>query len=84
KGQFIGLLDDTLCAAGESMEEVLKSTLGKADAAKCDMVSLYYGSEVGADLANNIKSMLCACYPGVEFELVKGDQPHYHFVCSLE
>lgn len=84
KGQTIGLLDDSLVAAGDSLENVLQWTVEKAGLDSAEVVTLYYGAGVGEAQARQAAEKLSLRHKGVEFEVVKGDQPHYYYIVSVE
>ena len=84
KGQKIGLLDDKLVVAGDGVGKVLQETLAKAGMDSAELVTLYYGGGVKAAQAEQTSEKLSAAYPGVQFEVVKGDQPHYYYIASVE
>ena len=83
-GRLIGLLERELVAAGDDLAEVLTAVLRKAALSTGDLVTLYWGEPVAADVADATLTDVASIFPGVEFELVKGGQPHYHYLVSIE
>ena len=83
-GQLIGLLDHELVAAGDDLSDVVLSVLRKAGVSDGGLVTLLWGDPLKADDANAVVQDVTAAFPGVEFELVDGGQPLYHFIVSIE
>jgi hypothetical protein len=84
QGQIIGLLEKEAVAAGDSPNEVVLSLLRAAEVAKGDLVTLYWGSELTEDEADEAGRAVKAAFPGAEVEVVPGGQPHYHYILSIE
>jgi DAK2 domain fusion protein YloV len=84
RGQIIGLLEREVAAAGDSPNEVLLSLLRAADVAEGDLVTLYWGSELTEGDADEAGRAVKAAFPGAEVEVVRGGQPHYHYILSIE
>lgn len=84
QGQIIGLLNDRLCAAGSSPEEVILAMLEQLAMEDFEIVTVYWGEGVTQDEAEQLAASIEALGDGLEVELVEGGQPHYHYVLSLE
>jgi DAK2 domain fusion protein YloV len=83
-GQPIGLIDDKLVYAGESVEDVLIGLLARTDAASAELVTLYRGADVTEEAGLAMVESLQGHYAEVAFELVEGGQPHYDYLMSVE
>jgi len=84
KKQAIGFLDGKLMSVGDSVPEVLKKTLSKTDLTKCEIITLYYGIDTQPEEAEQVSASLREQYPHLQVETVKGDQPHYNYIVSIE
>jgi len=84
EGQFIGLLNDDLRAAGDTPFAVVKALLGEMDMDEYEIISVYYGSGVTQEEASSLCEALGDVYPNLEYELLDGGQPHYHYIISAE
>jgi DAK2 domain fusion protein YloV len=84
EGQVIGLLNGKLAASGDDLETVLLQVLEKAGAPHTELISLYYGAGLTAIQANKLGDRVRETWPRVEVEIVRGGQPHYQFIASLE
>ena len=83
-GQVIALLDGKLVAAAGSVEEGCMEFLEKADAARHELITLFYGQEISHAEANRIADAIRQSYAGQEVEVQEGGQPHYQFIISVE
>jgi DAK2 domain fusion protein YloV len=84
QGRAIGLLNDELSAAGETLEEVVWTLLDQMQAGDREIITLYYGDGVRKDQAGALAGAIRARYPAQEVELVEGGQPHYPYMMSCE
>jgi fatty acid kinase len=84
KKQAIGLLDGTIVAVADDPKDALNSTLAKAGLKKAEVITLYYGEDTTEEEAQLSKEEIAAKYPNLQVEVVKGGQPHYNFIGSVE
>lgn len=83
-GRFIGLIDDQLAVSGPDLPEVLLSLLEGMQADQYEVISLYYGAEITAEMAEDVAEMLRVRYPDQAVEMLWGGQPYYHFIIGIE
>lgn len=87
KGQFIAILnDETLIASSNNINDisdVIFESLTKADIEKAEMVTIYYGAEIQAAEAEDVAQEIRNKYQ-TEVEIIRGNQPHYNYIISLE
>ena len=84
EGDAIGLLDDELVVDAHSFDEAVHWLLAEADLDDRELVTIYYGSDVDNDQANNLVAQLEDAYPDLEYEIINGGQPHYPYILSVE
>ena len=84
KGDHIGLIDGTLKVASSSMNETILNAMQAVDADGAEIVSLFYGDQITGDEAAGLSRTLCERYPKLEIEVVRGGQPHYSYIMSVE
>jgi len=84
KRQPIGLLDDELIAAGDTDIDVIKSILSELDMEKAEVLTIYYGEGIEAAEAEKTNNSITEMFPNLQVELIKGDQPHYSYIISIE
>jgi DAK2 domain fusion protein YloV len=82
--QGIGLLDGDLVAAGDSIIDVLNETLAKLDLNKSEIVTIYYGADTDVSEAEQVSENIRQQHPQLQVEVVKGNQPHYNYIISVE
>jgi hypothetical protein len=83
-GQTIGLLDDTLIAAGDNLGAVLQETFEKAGAGQAELATLYYGEAIAPAEVERLADQLKSRWPGLQVEIHEGGQPHYPIIASVE
>ena len=83
-GQYIGLLDGHLSVASDALEDALLELVQGAIHNDGELVTLYYGEQVDSQRAEALASSLEDSLEDVEVELVRGDQPLYPFLVSVE
>jgi uncharacterized protein len=84
KHQPIGLLDDELVAVGENDLDVINQIMGKLDLDNAEVVTIYYGADTPAEEAEEVSAGITGQYTNVQVELIKGNQPHYNYIISVE
>ncbi|MFH1002609.1 MAG: DAK2 domain-containing protein [Chloroflexota bacterium] len=84
EGQAIGLLDDRLMVAGDNPARVVMELLAKVDLAEAEVATVYYGADTGVAEARQVSADIQQRYPSLEVEVVKGGQPNYDYIISVE
>ncbi len=84
EGQVIALLDGKLVVSADSVEQGVMDLLEKAEAAKHEIITLFYGEDMTHAEANRIADDIRETYSNLEVELQEGGQPHYQFIISIE
>jgi uncharacterized protein len=84
KNQAIGLLDTDLVAVGNTALNILDQVLEKIELDDAEVVTIYYGQDVEQDEAEILNSSFKERYSNLQIELVRGGQPHYDFIISIE
>jgi DAK2 domain fusion protein YloV len=82
--QTIGLLDDDLLAAGNDALDVLNKILAKVNLRKSEIVTIYYGQDTKKNEADEVGESIRTKYPQLQVEVVRGGQPHYLYIVSIE
>jgi hypothetical protein len=82
--QPIGLLDDELVAVGDNDLEVINEILEEIDLDNAEVVTIYYGAETSTAAAEEVSASITEQHPGIQVELIKGNQPHYNYILSVE
>jgi dihydroxyacetone kinase-like predicted kinase len=84
EGQFIGLINDELVAAGEACEEVARAVFDRVGLDQYEIVTVYYGQGVMPEQADAVVNIITGLSDQVEVEVIDGGQAHYHYVISVE
>lgn len=84
QGQHIGLLDGKLVSAADSLKEAVIDLLRQAGAERRERITLYYGEGLKAADARALADWLSVHFPNQEFEVLRGDQPLYPYIISVE
>ncbi len=83
KGDSITLVDGRIIASTENATEALLTGLLEAEAGNATIVTIY----IGAEFEGSLEELAERCegtLGGVELELIKGGQPLYELVASVE
>jgi DAK2 domain fusion protein YloV len=82
--QPIGLLDGDLIAVGDTNLEVVNQLFSQLHVDEAEVVTIYYGAEAEAAEAEKISSSITSQYPKLQVEVIRGGQPHYSYIISVE
>jgi DAK2 domain fusion protein YloV len=82
--QPIGLLDGELIAVGDTDLEVVNQLFSRIDTDEAEVVTIYYGAETEAAETEKISANITSQYPRLQVEVIRGGQPHYSYIISVE
>lgn len=83
-GQAIALLDGRLVAAVETYSGALLAGLREAGAGEAALVTIYGGRDIDDAGLEEIREAAAGAFPDAEIEVVRGDQPLYALIASVE
>lgn len=81
-GQTMGLVGGKIRSVGDTGEQCLEKLLDVVKDAS--YVSIFYGEDVTEDAAENVQSMLAGAAGGAEVLTIRGGQPLYDYIISVE
>ncbi len=84
KKQAIGLLDGDLLAAGNDTAEVLNKMLDELNLNEAEVITIYYGADTEPAEAEQVSVTIREQHPQLQVEVVRGGQPHYNYIVSIE
>lgn len=84
EGDILGMLNDEITVVAKDVAEGTKEVLKKTVTEENEMVSIYYGSDVTEDDAQEIAAFIEENYPDCEVEIQSGNQPLYFYIISVE
>jgi DAK2 domain fusion protein YloV len=82
--QIISLLDNELIAVGNDATEVLMDTLNKISLEQNEILTIYYGADTTLAEAEKTAATIRGKYPKLQVEIIRGSQPHYNYIISVE
>ena len=83
-GEYIGLLNDDLVIAGETLETVTQGLFERAAADKRERITVYYGIDIHEAQARALVDHLSERFPKQDFEVINGGQALYPYIISIE
>ena len=83
-GEYLALLDGALLGSYTNIKTLFKELSLAFDAFSPEFVTVYYGEDVQEDAANEAASTIGGCFPEAEVSLVRGGQPVYYYMISVE
>ena len=84
KKQIISLLDNELITVGNNATEVVMDTLNKINLEENEILTLYYGADTPLAEAEKTAVTIREKYPKLQVEIIRGSQPHYDYIISVE
>ncbi|UCH42427.1 MAG: DAK2 domain-containing protein, partial [Dehalococcoidales bacterium] len=84
KKQTIGLLDGDLLAAGNNAIDVLTKILAKIDLERSEIITIYYGAGTKPAQAEQVSAQIREQHPQLQVEVIRGGQPYYNYIVSIE
>jgi len=84
KKQTIGLLDGDLLVAGNTPLEILTKMLARLDLRNTEIITIYYGADTDQTEAEEVSASIRQMYPRLQVEVIKGGQPYYNYIVSIE
>jgi len=82
--QAIGFLDGDLVAVSESTTDALNRVLARVNLDEAEVITIYYGADTELPEAEKVSASLREQYPQLQVEVVRGGQPHYNYIVSVE
>ncbi|MFC1921161.1 DAK2 domain-containing protein [Chloroflexota bacterium] len=84
KRQTIGLLDGELLAAGKNSIEIVTKMLATLDLSSTEIITIYYGADTKQEDAEQVSASIREQYSQLQVEVVRGGQPYYDYIISIE
>lgn len=84
KGDYIGISGKKILAKGQSINETTVEMIEKMVDEDATFVSLYAGEDVSGADAEALEESLEEAFPDMDVEILRGDQPIYYYLISVE
>ncbi len=83
-GDIIGLDDKAILAKGKLASETTEKLIESMMSEEIMNITLFYGEDIREDEANKLVELLSSKYPECEVSAIRGGQPVYYYLVSLE
>lgn len=84
QGDFMGIGDAGIQSVGADMDMVAFEMIQKMIQDDTELISIYYGSDVTEEKAEQLKTKVEAAHSDCDVELQFGGQPIYYYIVSAE
>jgi len=84
KGEHIALLDDTLAASGPDAMVVFGAVAEALGGFSPEFITVFTGEGAGEAETAALTDLIGAAAPGSELTVIRGDQPVYRYIISVE
>lgn len=84
KDDIMGIGDDGILSVGTDIAETTKDMLAQLVDDESELISIYYGSDVTEEAAENLTAEIEILYPDVDVDVHLGGQPIYYYVVAVE
>ena len=84
QGDYMGIGDKGILSAGRDMLQITKEMVDAMVDDDSELISIYYGSDVQEEAAEQLRRELEETYADCDIELQYGGQPIYYYVISVE
>ena len=81
---FMGIGDKGILSVGKDRDQVTLEMIKALVDDDTELISIYNGSDVSDDEAENFKATLEENFPDIDIEMQPGGQPIYYYIISVE
>ena len=83
-GDYMGVGDHSILCVGKELANTVVDTIDKMVDDESGLISIYYGSDITEDDANELLEMVEEKFEDCDVELNYGGQPVYYYIVSVE
>ena len=83
-GDIMGIGDSGILAVGAEIAQTTKDMLAELVDEDSELISIYYGTDVSDEDAENLVAEIEELYPDVDIDVHSGGQPIYYYVLAVE
>lgn len=83
-GDAIGLVADVIALRADRDEEAAEKVLQQMVNEDSQLITIFYGSDIGPDQVAALQSKIGDLFPDCELEIHYGGQPHYSYLLAVE
>ncbi|MFC1902721.1 DAK2 domain-containing protein [Chloroflexota bacterium] len=82
--QAIGFVENDLVVVSDSAPDALNQTLARLNFGEAEVITIYYGADTELAEAEKVSAGIRQQHPHLQVEVVRGGQPHYNYIVSVE
>ncbi len=84
EGDYMGIGDAGILSVGRDVDAVTFEMIQEMVDDSVELISIYYGSDITEETAEELKNKVEESYPSCDIELQYGGQPIYYYIVSAE
>ena len=84
KDDFIGIEGGKILATGKKVNKTTLDLLERVVDDEASLLTVYYGSDVEDKIVNELERKLKRIYKDIDVEFIRGGQPLYQYIISVE
>jgi len=84
EGEFLAILDDSLVANSTSSNTIIKKVAKSLSDYSAEYITIFVGEDETDKAAESVAERIGALSPEAELSVIRGDQPVYNFIVSVE
>jgi DAK2 domain fusion protein YloV len=84
EGDIMGLIDNHVSILGNDVNRVSEEALREMVSEDTVLISIYYGCDVNAEMANSLKDKFAEIYEQCDVAIYSGGQPLYYYLIAVE
>ncbi len=84
KDDYLAVADGVIKSVGKEQMAVILEAVEKTMNEESEILSIYYGSDVDENLANEVAEAISERFDELEIEIYRGGQPLYYYIIGIE
>lgn len=84
KGDYMAIIDKSIVASEDDRYNVLKSAVEKSITEDTSIITIFAGEEINDTILEDDVERLESDFPDIDIEAIRGDQPVYYYLLSIE
>ena len=84
EGDYLALLDGKLLGTDRDVANLLEALSDEAASREAEFVTVFYGEDVSEEDAQKASAIFTCRCPDAEISLIRGGQPVYYYIISIE
>ena len=84
EGDYLALLDGKLLGTDRDVAHLLEALSDEAASREAEFVTVFYGEDVSEEDAQKASAIFTRRCPDAEISLIRGGQPVYYYIISIE